>query len=237
MFRKLFIRSDRGGRQPVGTFRRRVRLQLEQLETRAVPATHIWSGGAADSLFSSAANWDDNSVPGPGDTIIFDATSTKTAVVDAAFGGSVAEMDITPGYTGTILLQRDLSVTSHLVQAGGTVDGSSNLAIPDGAVFDWLGAVQAGSGTTTIAAGAQLNIDGVGQKTGGPLTVLGRTIDNRGEVAWGIGNIAALGASWTTRRGPPWICSGTSAGSTRPARPCGTTAAPCKSREAAGPVT
>jgi hypothetical protein len=149
-------------------------------------------------LFSSAANWSDDTVPSAGDTIVFNATSTKPALVDAPKGGTVANMEVDADYASTITLQKDLTVTDHLLQSGATLDGVGNLTIADGGVYDWQGGTLAGTGSVTIAAGAQLHIAAAGSE---PLTLLGRTIENEGEATWSAGDIASTGGIWDNEGG------------------------------------
>ncbi|MCI0378243.1 MAG: hypothetical protein L0215_11605 [Gemmataceae bacterium] len=102
---------------------------LEALEERWTPATIIWDGGGADNLASNAQNWVNDLLPGAGDTIAFDATSSKAATIDAAFTVSVAGMQLAPGYNSTVTLARNFTVTNGLTQMGSTITGSSNLTL------------------------------------------------------------------------------------------------------------
>jgi len=175
---------------------------VERLERRDVPATHVWDGGAADNLFSSAENWSDDVVPKAGDDILFDGTSTKAAIVDAGFAGTVASMEIDPAYASMIDLQRDLTVTTKLLQTGATLIGAADLILPEGSVCNWFGGTWTGKGSVAIASGASLNIAGLGSKgSADPLALVGRTIDNLGTATWGAGDLAATGGVWNNQAG------------------------------------
>src|SRR5215813_14530290 len=51
----------------------------------ALAVNRTWDGGAADNNWSSPLNWSGDVIPGPGDIAIFDATSTKDAIIDTSF--------------------------------------------------------------------------------------------------------------------------------------------------------
>ena len=48
----------------------------------ASAATITWSGGGADNNWNTALNWSGGSVPGSGDNVIFDGTSTKNCTIN-----------------------------------------------------------------------------------------------------------------------------------------------------------
>ena len=81
----------------------------------------IWDGGGADNNWSNALNWTGDMVPGPDNDVYFDGTSTKNSVIDAGFGGAVANVDISADYTGVITFGRSLAVSGDYSQDGGTV--------------------------------------------------------------------------------------------------------------------
>src|SRR5436190_5357920 len=53
-----------------------------RFSTHAAFVTKTWDGGGSTNNWSEAANWSDDIVPVTGDSIVFDATSTKNATVD-----------------------------------------------------------------------------------------------------------------------------------------------------------
>ncbi|MCP4358663.1 MAG: hypothetical protein GY796_11650, partial [Chloroflexi bacterium] len=83
----------------------------------------VWDGGGADNNWSTAANWDSDTVPGTADTVQFNATSVKDSVIDidAGFSGAVGEVIIDRAYTGSISFGRSLVVSGDYSQDGGTV--------------------------------------------------------------------------------------------------------------------
>ena len=69
-----------------------------------------WDGGGSDNLASDAANWSEVTVPTQGDTIIFDATSSKNCTWDLP--GTFFFLHIEGGYTGTATLLASLTLSS-----------------------------------------------------------------------------------------------------------------------------
>ena len=88
-------------------------------------AQRTWTGGGADNNWSNTNNWSSGLVPGSADDAIFDGTSGKDATVNSAFGGTVNNLILASGYTGTITLNRALTVNMAYAQTNGTVDASS----------------------------------------------------------------------------------------------------------------
>ena len=80
-----------------------------------------WVGAGADNNWSTAANWDTGTVPINTSIITFDGTAhgvpgaipNKDSTIDAAFQGTVASLTVN-GYSGTITLERSLTVTSNI---------------------------------------------------------------------------------------------------------------------------
>ncbi|MCP4529559.1 MAG: hypothetical protein GY833_27135, partial [Aestuariibacter sp.] len=115
--------------------------------------TLIWDGGGADPFWSTALNWNTDSVPAAADTVQFDSTSTEVSVVDADFNGTntVATFNINSGYTGTITLETDLTVTGTYTQ--NEADSTFNETEPfDGNSVD-QNTYSLSAGTFTLTAG------------------------------------------------------------------------------------
>ncbi len=75
--------------------------------TAARGATVTWNA-AADGNWSNAANWD-TGVPGSGDDVVFDGTSTFNCTVDVDVpAGTIGNLTLDTGYTGTVTIQADL---------------------------------------------------------------------------------------------------------------------------------
>ncbi len=120
------------------------------LPSTVFAATRTWDGGGADNKWSTAANWSSDTVPKGGDIILFDGTGKKNSTVDAAFGGSGAELQITSSNTGTITVERALTINGNLFLSGGT------LTINGGKTVTVKGGWQNGGGTLTSNTGTVL---------------------------------------------------------------------------------
>jgi subtilisin-like proprotein convertase family protein len=81
--------------------------------------TAIWDGGGTTNNWSEGTNWVGDTVPQATDTVLFDTTSTKNALLDAAFPGTVSNAIINTGYTGTITMDRPFTVIGNYTQLDG----------------------------------------------------------------------------------------------------------------------
>jgi len=143
-----------------------------------------WDGGGATNNWSEAANWAGDSVPGAGDDVTFDATSTKNATIDVSINvGSIA---IGSGYTGTVTQSNAASIQVSgcsgrpcFRQDGGTFNGSTNTITLDnsgsGGVLMTGGTFIGGSGNISlVGTPAELNLQGgTFTSTSGNLTTSG----------------------------------------------------------------
>jgi ELWxxDGT repeat protein/autotransporter-associated beta strand protein len=93
----------------------------------ATISVRVWDGGGSTNNWSEAANWSGDRVPLAVSDVVFDGTSSKDSMVDAAFAGSVADLTINAGYSGTISLGRSLSVGSLAGSTGQLALGSNRL--------------------------------------------------------------------------------------------------------------
>ncbi len=124
----------------------------------ASAATRTWDGGCgAETAWSCAGNWSENTVPGSGDAATFNATSSNNSTVDPSFAGSIATIKINSGYTGTISLARSLVVSTAFTQAAGAFTAAGQ-ALTLKALTLSAGSFTASSGTTSV--GGALTISG-----------------------------------------------------------------------------
>jgi RHS repeat-associated protein len=147
--------------------------QLETLEDRLAPASFTWTGGGTTNNWSDPHNWSSmvpGAVPGASDTAIFNNTSTKAAIVDTGFAGTVAAIQINSGYTGTLTLKEALNDTGSFSQAAGilktngfTLSVGGNTSITGGTF----------SNTTGI-----LNLNGSSSNLNAPTAALGNVTVN-----------------------------------------------------------
>lgn len=113
-------------------------------------ASLTWDGGGADNNWSTCANWTTDTCPIAGDTVTFNATSTKNSTIDAGAPASVATLTIAAGYTGTITLARTFATTTTFSQATGSFT-ASNQSLTMAAFTLSGGTFTASSGTTTVS--------------------------------------------------------------------------------------
>jgi hypothetical protein len=111
-----------------------------------------------------------------GASLIFSSTNSTLSYTIGPGAGwqGTGSLDIA-GQFADLLFDTDLMVP-NLNLAGGELDGTANLTVSG--TLDWTGGTMRGSGTTTIASGATLNI------TGTSITSLERTLDNGGTTSW-----------------------------------------------------
>jgi len=92
------------------------------IDTSATTGTlGTWDGGGADANFSTAANWEQDTVPGASDPLVFPA-GTKAATWDASGPATVASLTVDTGYNNTITVSRNVTVTGAVsVESGSTL--------------------------------------------------------------------------------------------------------------------
>lgn len=146
-----------------------------------------WDGGGVTNNWSEAANWSDNVVPGAGDDVTFDATSSKNVSIDSSINvGSIA---IASSFTGTITQSDSAAIVVSgcagricFTQSGGTFNGSTNTITLNSAGFGAFrmlgGTFNGGSGDISLPNGPQFGADfllqgGTFKSTSGTLTIAG----------------------------------------------------------------
>jgi len=115
--------------------------------------THVWDGEGANENWSTCANWDvGNTCPVAGDTVTFNATSTKNCTIDASAVASITTFNLSAGYTGTIAQARAFTVSGVTTFAGaGTFTGSTDALTFSGAYSQSAGIFNAGNQTITFS--------------------------------------------------------------------------------------
>lgn len=115
--------------------------------------TGTWTNGGGDGLWSNGNNWSGlggGVAPGSGDDVVFDGTNSSDSTIDSSFAGAITSLTIQSGYTGTITMQRDLSVNGGYTQTGGTfVQGTHHLYLE--AYNQSGGTFTGGAGTLDVA--------------------------------------------------------------------------------------
>ncbi len=75
-------------------------------------ASYTWDGGGLTNNWSDCDNWSTNICPVAADSVTFNGTSTKDSIIDASWGGSITSITISAGYTGTVSMERSLTMSS-----------------------------------------------------------------------------------------------------------------------------
>jgi len=95
------------------------------ISINATSQTSIWDGGGTTNNWSEGANWVSNTVPIDGDDIVFDATSTKSCVIDVPIIAN--NFNINAGFTSTVLGgANDIVIVGNFSQSVGTFIASSS---------------------------------------------------------------------------------------------------------------
>lgn len=134
--------------------------------------------------WSDCTNWSTNICPAAVDTVTFNATSTKDAVVDAAWvvsSGQVTSIVIASGYTGTLSVERSLTVSGAFSIAAGTFTANAQTVDFNGTVTISGGIFNASSGSMTIAGGYTHTAGGTFNHSNGTVTV-----DGSAQVTWNV---------------------------------------------------
>ena len=105
--------------------------------------------GNGDGNWSTGTNWNPEGVPGSSDNAIFDGTSTDPCTVDSA--ATVASLSINSGYTDTITMSANLTITGAFTLGDGTLSaGSYTLDIGGDADFSAGGTFTCGTSTLEL---------------------------------------------------------------------------------------
>ncbi len=174
--------------------RHRPSLRLECLEARTVPAVATWDGGGADNKWTTAANWQNDAAPQPGDDIVFPAGAARPASVnDFPAGTAFASITFT-GFNDVLTGNRITlagGVRANLPAAGtADADPQVNLDLTLAAAQTFLNQTQ-----TSTPFGRGFTVGGTIDLNGHPLTQDGDgTVTFAGPVV-GAGGLVKTGGS------------------------------------------
>lgn len=150
-----FAKVGSGGTTRVGNFH-----NLAGGTVNVSSGTLQLGSGTSNAAFTVAA----------GATLLFPGNYTLDA--GTTLGGSGQVQVGVPQAFGTVVLNEDVTVANfHLFSE--TLAGTGNLTVTD--TFTWTGGSMAGTGVTTLAAGATMNIS---------YGLLNRTLRNAGTINW-----------------------------------------------------
>jgi len=89
------------------------------LIAQELSAQRFWTNGAGDGLWSSGANWDLGAPPIPTETVTIGDGFITT--VDAGFAGTIAGLTVGAGASGSVSLNRSLTVLGPVVLNPGAI--------------------------------------------------------------------------------------------------------------------
>ncbi|MDD3006900.1 MAG: VCBS repeat-containing protein [Candidatus Pacebacteria bacterium] len=99
-----------------------------QKDVVKISKVFYWTGKAGDGKWSTAANWNENRVPGVDAEVIFDATSKEDSFVDAEFYGEISSLQI-KGYEEKITQNLPLTITGDYYQESGGYEAVGDLRV------------------------------------------------------------------------------------------------------------
>jgi hypothetical protein len=176
-----FSEGERKRRQP----RKTISLLLEELEPIEAPAVLVWAG-ENEAPWSVAGNWTRNGAenqvaPVAGDTLEFDGTRNNISKVDNNFLAEIAMVDVKAEFSGTIILERDLTINTFKLH-GGIFQGAYPVTVDT--AFEWDGGTLRGNGNPdTSSLILTSNTNGMA----GQIALDGRIIKNSGQIQWAAG--------------------------------------------------
>ena len=140
----------------------------------------------------------------PGATLLIDQPSPLSVSVNP--GASFNDTGVYEVDTGTLTVNTPLSI-ANLTVTGGIQNGPSTLTVTH--AFTWTGGDLDGTGTTTVASGATLSLNGGNAK----ILTSGHVLNNQGTGTWaGSGGFVGSGGSTFNNSGTLNAVSDTSFG-------------------------
>ena len=133
---------------------RSVTLRLESLEERLTPAVDKWTGGGGNALWSTAANWSAGE-PTSSSDVVFTALNNVASSMQTAY--SINSLTIEAGYTQTITLSGDMTISNGGEMHDGTLFGNQVIIQASSKFFLWDGGTI--STQFTINSNATLKIE------------------------------------------------------------------------------
>jgi hypothetical protein len=122
----------------------------------AVHAQVSWTGGGDGTSWNDAANWSPQTVPGAGDDVVIDRSTSDAYTVRLSSSRTVGSLRL-DSRDATLELGASLTVNGAYTHSFSTLTGSSDLNV-EGKIT-WNSGTMAGSGTTTAGGGLELTDD------------------------------------------------------------------------------
>ncbi len=145
-----------------------------------------WDGGAGTNLWTDAANWTGDVLPGVND-LVFIALGGGSSVLLNSGSHTIAGLNTSAGNHLTIngasltLASLDSTLGGNLTLGGGArVTLGSDVAVDFGGALNWTSAATLAGGTLNLLGGSTATLNA--NTNGGHLTLSGITINNAGTV-------------------------------------------------------
>ncbi|MCZ7647467.1 MAG: Ig-like domain-containing protein [Planctomycetota bacterium] len=122
-------------------------------------ATVTWTNATGDGKWSTPGNWSTGALPTATATVVFDGTSNTNCNVDMA--DSVTDLQLNSGYTATVTLSANLTLTGSLTVASGTLNmGSATLTINKDITRSGSGVITPATSTLSLTTSNAATITG-----------------------------------------------------------------------------
>lgn len=128
------------------------------IPSHVVAASYTWDGGGVTNNWSDCANWTSDICPTAGDSATFNSTSTKDSVIDTSFSGVVNVLTIQGSYTGSVTMERSLTLTNSFTHSGLAFDAGSHSMVVGG-VFTLGSGAAFTAPSTTLTVGSTFTIN------------------------------------------------------------------------------
>lgn len=171
-------------------------------------ANRVWTNGGGDNLWSNPDNWTTSNVPSGSDNAVFNSTSTANCIIDIP--ASFRNLDVDPGYTGSITQNSGavitmnnfnlfdgefyhssapMSINSFTVNSATYYHGAGAVTIGGALTVENGGMFVTGAGDVTCATLVITDVGTVFQAPGGNLVIQGDIDWLGGSFAHGNGTI------------------------------------------------
>ena len=155
----------------------------------------LWDGDAGDNQWTTAANWSNNTLPGPADDVIISVAANPTIQLSSGtqtINSLICDEALTLN-GGTLSVAAASTIIGSFTLSSGTLTGDGDVFLSN-ASNSWTDGTMSGSGKTIIASGGTLNASGT------ELKEAQRPFDNLGTVNVQAGKLRLLAGG--THSGP-----------------------------------
>jgi hypothetical protein len=145
--------------------------------------SYIWTGGGANSLWTTGANWSGGAAPGAGIQAIFNGTCVSNCSPTLNANLSIGGVRMLSGYTGTITQSSTYTITVGAFgwyQEAGTFVGGSNTMTFSNGNFTIAGGAFTSSSSSNVMSYSNFSVVGGTMTVAGPYTFVNAGTINSG---------------------------------------------------------